>query len=74
MVFLLVIGRKWGEQLKPGSLFLIYLIFYGIGRVGLEFLRLDISSVLGININQVFMAGVVLTASCLLVLRQKKQE
>jgi phosphatidylglycerol:prolipoprotein diacylglycerol transferase len=70
MVLLLWLGRKFQDRIKPGNLFLVYLVFYGVGRVGLEFLRLDISTYHGININQVFMAGVVLAAGILLVVRQ----
>ena len=72
MAFLLWVGRKYQDRIKSGSIFLIYLIFYGFGRVGLEFLRLDISSFQGININQVFMAVVVLVAGVLFIIRKKK--
>jgi len=73
MILLLWLSRKFPDRLKPGSLFLIYLLFYGVGRVGLEFLRLDISAFRGININQVFMTGVVLASGALLIIRQKDQ-
>ncbi len=73
MAFLLWVGRKYKDRIKPGGLFLIYLIFYGFGRVGLEFLRLDISSFRGININQTFMAAVVLVAGVLFIIRQKRK-
>lgn len=73
MIILLWVSRKYQDRLKSGNLFLIYLLFYGVGRVGLEFLRLDISTFRGININQVFMAGVVLVSGALLIFRQKKQ-
>ena len=73
MVFLLWVGRKYQDKIKSGSLFLIYLIFYGFGRVGLEFLRLDISSFQGININQAFMTAVVLVAGVLFIIRQKRK-
>lgn len=72
MVLLLYLGRKYQNRLAPGSIFLVYLIFYGAGRVGLEFLRLDISSALGVNINQLAMAIVVLAAGIGLLLIQKK--
>ena len=72
LVFLLWIKRRLGEKLKPGSLFLTYLIFYGVGRVGLEFLRLDISSWQGINLNQIAMSLVVISASVLLYNRQRR--
>jgi phosphatidylglycerol---prolipoprotein diacylglyceryl transferase len=71
MLFILWIGRKYKKQLKTGSLFLIYLIFYGVGRVGLEFLRLDVSTWQGVNLNQTAMLVVVITACFLLYNRQK---
>ena len=71
MVFILWIGRKYQEQLKSGSLFLIYLIFYGVGRVGLEFLRLDVSTWQGANLNQTAMLVVVIIACFLLYNRQR---
>ncbi len=71
MLFILWIGRRYKEQLKSGSVFLIFLIFYGVGRVGLEFLRLDVSSWQGINLNQTAMLVVVITASILLYNRQR---
>ena len=72
MAFLLWIKAKLRGRIKSGSLFLIYLIFYGVGRVGLEFLRLDISSWRGINLNQIAMSLVVITASVVLYNRQRK--
>ncbi len=72
MVFLLFIGRKYQNRLVTGSIFLIYLIFYGVGRVGLEFLRLDVSSYRGVNLNQAFLLLVVIAASFLLIRLQKR--
>lgn len=72
MVLLLYIGRKYQNRLVTGSIFLIYLIFYGVGRVGLEFLRLDVSSYQGVNLNQAFMLLVVIAASLLLTRSQKR--
>lgn len=68
----LYIARKYQNRLEPGSVFLIYLIVYGLGRAGLEFLRLDVSAYQGVNINQVFMAGMVLAAGGLLIRNQVK--
>ena len=73
LAFLLFIQAKFGEKIKSGSLFLIYLLFYGAGRIGLEFLRLDISSWQGINLNQIAMSLVVFIASFLLYNRQRRQ-
>jgi phosphatidylglycerol:prolipoprotein diacylglycerol transferase len=72
MVFLLWASRRYQDRLKPGGLFLIYLIFYGVGRIGLEFLRLDISAYRGVNLNQSFIGLVVLVAGILLYIRQKR--
>ena len=72
MAFLLWIRKKYGEKLHSGSLFLIYLIFYGAGRVWLEFLRLDISSWQGVNLNQIAMLMVVIIVSVLLYNRQRR--
>jgi phosphatidylglycerol:prolipoprotein diacylglycerol transferase len=72
MAFLLWIKGRLGEKLKSGSLFYIYLLFYGVGRVGLEFLRLDISSWQGVNLNQIAMSLVVISAGVLLYNRQRK--
>ena len=72
MVFLLWIRRKLGAKLKPGSLFLMYLLFYGVGRVGLEFLRLDISYWQGVNLNQFAMSLVVISAIVLFYNRQRR--
>jgi phosphatidylglycerol:prolipoprotein diacylglycerol transferase len=72
LAFLLWIKGRYGDKLKSGSLFLVYLIFYGIGRVGLEFLRLDISSWQGVDLNQTAMSLVVIIASFLLYNRQRR--
>ncbi len=71
MFFILWFGRKYQEQLKSGSLFLIYLIIYGLGRIGLEFIRLDVSMWQGVNLNQTAMLVVVITACFLLYNRQR---
>ncbi len=55
MVFLLWISRQHAEKLKPGDVFLTYLISYPVFRFFMEFLRLDPSFVSGINANQVMM-------------------
>ena len=58
---LLYIARRFGDQLKSGDLFILYLIFYPLLRFALEFLRLDSSQVtasalnLTINANQTLM-------------------
>lgn len=58
MGILLWIGHRRGKDIQAGNLFLTYLIFYAAGRFGLEFLRLDVSAVGGVNANQTFMLAV----------------
>jgi len=62
MFFLLWIIRRFKDLLKPGDVFLVYLITYPVGRFFLDFLRLDASQVAGVNANQTFL-GIVAVAS-----------
>ena len=71
VIFLLWLERKYHDRLRAGTIYLAYLIFYGVGRIGLEFLRLDVSSWNGINLNQTAMFVVVFSASFLLYNRQR---
>ena len=70
---LLIIGRKYKEKLLNGDLFLIYLILYPVIRFGLEFLRLVISPVAGININQTTMAVIAVVAAAILIFRHAQK-
>jgi phosphatidylglycerol:prolipoprotein diacylglycerol transferase len=72
MFLLLWIARRFGDRLKKGDLFLIYLIVYPIGRFLLDFLRLDASRVAGININQTVMAVVAVLATAALLWRHRR--
>ncbi|MBK7456681.1 MAG: prolipoprotein diacylglyceryl transferase [Anaerolineales bacterium] len=54
MVFLLWFARRFVNNLKAGDLFLAYIGLYSFFRLFLEFLRLDVAFINGININQVF--------------------
>ena len=72
MAFLLWLGRRYAGRLKPGDIFLTYLIGYPIGRFLLEFLRLDAPWVGTININQVFMLIVIVISTGLLIWRHRK--
>jgi phosphatidylglycerol:prolipoprotein diacylglycerol transferase len=71
LFLLLWLDRKFQDRLRPGSLYLVFLIFYGLGRGALEFLRLDPSSWMGINLNQTAMFVVVFIACILLYNRQR---
>lgn len=72
-MFLLVwISRRFADRLKPGDILLVYLIVYPVGRFLLEFLRLGVSIVGGLNVNQTFMAVVALCAAGTLYFRHRK--
>jgi len=73
MGLLLWLGRRFPDRLKPGDLFLTYLILYPTGRFFLEFLRLDYNKIAGLNTNQTIMAIVVVVAVALLIWRHRKQ-
>jgi len=69
LAFLLWISRKYEDTLKPGSLFLIYLLNASIIRFVLEFLRLDVATYNNVNLNQVFMLVTAILSAVLLRLR-----
>lgn len=72
MSVLLWLGRKFADRLYQGDIFLTYLVIYPVGRFLLEFLRLDPSPVLGININQTLMAVIAVVSAGLLIFRHRK--
>jgi phosphatidylglycerol---prolipoprotein diacylglyceryl transferase len=69
--FLLWIGRRFADRLKPGDIFLSYLVFYPVGRFFFEFLRLDPSPVAGINANQTLMAVIAILSTITLIYRHR---
>jgi phosphatidylglycerol:prolipoprotein diacylglycerol transferase len=71
MFLLLWLARRYQDKLRPGDLFLSYLVVYPIGRFLIEFLRLDSAQVAGINANQTVMIVVALVSSSLLVYRHR---
>jgi phosphatidylglycerol:prolipoprotein diacylglycerol transferase len=72
MFFLLWMGQRYGEKLRKGDIFLLYLVGYPVGRFLLEFLRVDAAQVAGININQWVSLAVAVLAAVLLFLRHRK--
>jgi phosphatidylglycerol:prolipoprotein diacylglycerol transferase len=55
-VLLLWVSHRFSNRWKTGNLFLLYLFNAAVIRFFLEFLRLDIAVVNGMNINQLVMA------------------
>jgi phosphatidylglycerol:prolipoprotein diacylglycerol transferase len=69
---LLYIGRRYGDRLKNGDLFLIYLILYPFLRFLLEFVRLDSSQLFGLNANQTLMLILMVVAAYVLTQRHRR--
>ena len=69
MGLLIWIGNRYFEKLKPGDLFLVYLIYYPIVRILMEMLRLDSSTVGGLNANQAVMIVILIAAILTLAYR-----
>lgn len=64
--------KRYGDRLKSGDLFLVYLIVYPIGRFLLEYIRLDYVPVAGINLNQSVMLATALVSTGVLIWRHRK--
>lgn len=69
MGLLLWLSKRLVGWLRTGDVFLFYMIGYPVGRVLLEFLRLDSAQVAGINANQTVMGIIALAAALAIVLR-----
>ncbi|HNK63031.1 MAG TPA: prolipoprotein diacylglyceryl transferase [Anaerolineales bacterium] len=54
LALLLWLARKKLDELRPGEIFLSFLLLYSFERFLLEFLRLDVALVNGMNANQAF--------------------
>lgn len=74
MIFLLWLARHFAEKIKAGDLFLVYLGVYSFYRFFLEYLRLDVSLVNGVNINQMFFAVIFIFAGAGLYLRHRSAQ
>jgi phosphatidylglycerol:prolipoprotein diacylglycerol transferase len=70
--FLLWIRSRFGDRLKEGDLFTIYLVTYALGRFLLEFIRIDFVPMAGINLNQGLMLLTALAAAAFLVIRHRR--
>jgi phosphatidylglycerol:prolipoprotein diacylglycerol transferase len=71
MALLLWISNRYFDRLKPGDVFLVYLIYYPIVRIFMEMLRLDSSTVGGLNANQALMVVVAIIAAAALFIRHR---
>ncbi len=69
---LLYVARRYAGWLKPGDVFIVYLMAYPTLRFFLDFLRLDNNQTLGINTNQYFMVVVAVLAAFFLAHRHRR--
>lgn len=69
LFLLLWLGRRFADRLKPGDIFLLYLVIYPLGRFLLEFLRLDSAQIAGVNANQTLMLLAMIGAAVALLWR-----
>ena len=70
LALLFWLSRRLTDKLRTGEVFLAYLLFYSVVRFLLEFLRLDVALVNGVNANQVFFGVLFVTAIGILLWRR----
>jgi phosphatidylglycerol---prolipoprotein diacylglyceryl transferase len=56
------VGRRFGDRLRPGDLFLLFVIWYGVVRFALEFLRADNWTIGGVPTAQI-VSGISIVAA-----------
>jgi phosphatidylglycerol:prolipoprotein diacylglycerol transferase len=69
---LLWLGRRYAQALKTWDIFYVYMVFYGVGRFLLEYLRLDPAPFSTLNANQAFMGVVVVAGVIGLIFNHRK--
>lgn len=72
-LILLWLARRYADRLKPGDLFLFYLVFYPVVRFLMELLRLDSSGLGNLNINQTLALFVAVSSTIVLLIRHRRQ-
>ena len=70
---MLILGRKFSNRLKDGDLFLIYLIWYPLGRIWVESLRPDAWTIGSIPTAQIVSAVLIVIAAAVLAIRHRNR-
>ena len=70
---MLVLGRRFSNRLKDGDLFLIYLIWYPLGRIWVESLRPDAWTIGRIPTAQIVSAFFIVVAAAVLSIRHRNR-
>jgi hypothetical protein len=68
---LLWIARRWGARLRPGDLFLLFLVWYAVVRLLLESLRTDNWTFFGVPTAMVVSAIVIAFAVVVFAIRHR---
>ena len=68
---LLFLARRYGDRLRQGDLFLVYLILYPVGRILVELQRPDAWRIAGIPTAQWMAGGLILLSLFLLWYRRR---
>jgi|SRR5690606_28871050 phosphatidylglycerol:prolipoprotein diacylglycerol transferase len=68
---LLWLWLRYRDRMKTGDFLLLYLVLYGIVRFLLEYLRVDVTLVNGVNVSQVTTAVTGIVALVLLIVRHR---
>jgi phosphatidylglycerol---prolipoprotein diacylglyceryl transferase len=71
VIVLVYIARRFGQQLKPGDIFLLYLVWYPATRFSLEFLRIDRWEAGGIPVAQIISLTLILVALGVFIWRHR---
>ncbi len=71
VIALLWIARRWGSRMRPGDLFLLFVIWYAIVRFALETFRMGNWTFFGIPTAMVVSAAAVVVALAVLALRHR---
>jgi len=71
---MLILGRKFSNRLKDGDLFLIYLIWYPLGRIWVESLRPDAWTIGSVPTAQIVSAFFIVVAAAALVIRHRHRQ
>ncbi|MBN2304779.1 MAG: prolipoprotein diacylglyceryl transferase [Anaerolineae bacterium] len=68
---LLFLWLRYRDRLKKGDLVLLYVVFYGTARFLLEFLRIEVAEVNGLNVSQTFSFAAAVVAALWLLYRHR---
>jgi phosphatidylglycerol---prolipoprotein diacylglyceryl transferase len=69
MLVLVWLARRFATRLRPGDLLLIFFIWYGTVRFGVESLKADNGTFFGVPVAQIIAAITVVGAAVILVAR-----